>query len=490
VKAGPKAAPSGEPLNLDFLPDSGGERVIAFIEAFCRLPKGGTGNPAGSPIRLRPWQREICHAIYSRDPRPRQGVVSVARKNGKSLLAACLALYHLLADGEASAEVVIVSVDERTAKVIFNLCRRMVELDERLSGVLQIYADKIVDPATDSVLEALPGEWARLQGRNPSCTIADELHVMSVDTWDALAMAGGTRASPLTLGISTECDDDPDNLMARLVEHGRDGEDEGFFLAEWSAPVGCEVDDREAWAAANPQLGDTLDVDHLAAMVRTTRESRFRRFHLNQRVRIDGAWLPPAAWDACADPESGVEDGAEATLGLDGSFSQDCTALTVASIGSVPYVGLVELWEAPEGRPDWRAPIADVEAAVKAACVRWRVREVAADPFRWQRSLQALEADGVPVVEYPQSPQRMSPATSRFYTAVMNGGLTHSGDPRLARHVRNCVLKEDARGSRLSKPSKDSTRRIDAAVAAVMAFDRATQQQPDPADYDILQSVW
>jgi len=259
---------------------------------------------------------------------------------------------------------------------------------------------------------------------------------------------------------------------------------------EFTAPVGCGLHDRDAWAAANPMLGDTLDPDHLAAMARTTRESRFRRFHLNQRVRLDGAWLPAGAWEQCADRDAVIAGGAEVALGLDGSFSQDCTALTVVAVADIPHVDIVELWEAPEGHIGYRVPVADVEQAVREACVRWRVREVAADPFRWQRSLQALDAEGVPIVEYPQSPARMSPATSRFYTAVMNGGLTHSGDPRLARHVRNCVLKEDARGSRLSKPSKDSTRRIDAAVAAVMAFDRATQQQPDPADYDILQSVW
>jgi len=57
----------------------------------------------------------------------------------------------------------------------------MVELDSRLSGVLQTYADKLVHPASDSVLEALPGEWSRLQGRNPVFTVADELHVMSPD---------------------------------------------------------------------------------------------------------------------------------------------------------------------------------------------------------------------------------------------------------------------------------------------------------------------
>ena len=107
MKAGPKAAPDGRPLSLGTLPKSGRDRPVAFIERYCRLPKGGKGNPAERPIRLRPWQREIIHGLYDRDPRPRQGLVSVARKNGKSLLAGCLALYHLLGDGERSAEVVL-----------------------------------------------------------------------------------------------------------------------------------------------------------------------------------------------------------------------------------------------------------------------------------------------------------------------------------------------------------------------------------------------
>jgi phage terminase large subunit-like protein len=67
----------------------------------------------------------------------------------------------------------------------------------------------------------------------------------------------------------------------------------------------------------------------------------------------------------------------------------------------------------------------------------------------------------------------MTPATARFYEAVANGALTHSGDARLARHVGNVVLREDARAARLAKERKHSPRRIDAAVAAVMAHDRA-----------------
>ena len=92
------------------------------------------------------------------------------------------------------------------------------------------------------------------------------------------------------------------------------------------------------------------------------------------------------------------------------------------------------------------------------------------------------------MVEFPQSPARMTPATTRFYEAVMNRSVTHSDDPRLARHIGNAVLKADSRGTRIYKEHKHSNRRIDLAVAAVMALDRAAFHVG--GDYDVLQSVW
>jgi phage terminase large subunit-like protein len=200
------------------------------------------------------------------------------------------------------------------------------------------------------------------------------------------------------------------------------------------------------------------------------REASFRRARLCQLTdQLEDAWLPPAAWAAYADATTLIPDGAEVVLAFDGSFNGDTTVLVVATVDQRPHVDLVELWE-PAGA---QVPVVDVEAAIRAACRRWRVLEIAADPFRWARSLQLLEGEGLPVMEYPQSPGRMTPATGRFYEAVVNQQMTHSGDSRLARHVGNAILREDARGARLAKERKDSPRRIDAAVAAVMAHDRA-----------------
>jgi phage terminase large subunit-like protein len=207
--------------------------------------------------------------------------------------------------------------------------------------------------------------------------------------------------------------------------------------------------------------------------VRRTPEPEFRTKRCNQWVSRASTWLPYGAWARCTDPQP-IEEYAEVILGFDGSFSNDSTALVAVQVGDVPHVDVVECWEKPPGADNgWRVPIADVEEAIREACRRYSVREIVCDPFRWARTYQTLEAEGLPIVEFPQSPSRMVPATQRFYEAVLNGGLTHSGDPRLARHMDNCTLKVDARGARLAKDAKNSPRKIDLAVASVMAFDRA-----------------
>jgi phage terminase large subunit-like protein len=312
-----------------------------------------------------------------------------------------------------------------------------------------------------------------IQGRNPSCSIIDEVHVTDADTWDALALAGGTRERPLTLGLSTECGDEPDNLMARLVEHGRYGEDPSFAFVEYTAPEGCDVVDRKAWAAANPMLGDTLDPDHLATTLRTTREAAFRRFHLNQRVSAAGSWLPPGVWDGLG-TGVGIPDAVDAVIACDGSYNGDSTALIVATVSTTPHFDVLDVWERPDDAEDWTVPLHDVMDSVRKACIRWNVLEVVFDPFRYAMVMQTLEAERLPVVSFPWSPQRITPATTDLYRAVIAGEVSHSGDKRLARHVANAVVREDSKGIRLDKAKRNTRARIDLAAALLMAHSRAT----------------
>jgi phage terminase large subunit-like protein len=289
-----------------------------------------------------------------------------------------------------------------------------------------------------------------------------------------VALATGKQKSSVVLAIGTPGPELDQTVLGRLRAYALDHPEDQLVVWREHSAAGFEdhpVDCQHCWKLANPAGGDFLAWDGLqACLPPKMRESSFRRARLCQLTdQLEEAWLPPSAWAACTDASRHVPDGAEVVLAFDGSFNGDTTVLVVAQVGNIPHLDLVELWEA-DGR---QVPIVDVEQAIRAACRRWRVLEIAADPFRWARSLQLLEGEGLPVMEYPQSPGRMTPATARFYEAVVNGQLTHSGDSRLARHIGNAVLREDARGARLSKDAKNSPRRIDAAVAAVMAHDRA-----------------
>jgi phage terminase large subunit-like protein len=472
-KTGPKAPASLAPIDLRRFPKRGGDRCIRFVERYVTVPKG-TG--AKRRLKLRPWQQEIVRGVLD-EPRPRQGLVSIPAGNGKSTLAAAMGLYGLLADGVEGAQVLVVASDERQARIIQNTARRMVELEPELGARVQIFKDHLYVPASDSVLMALPSDPGALQGWDPSMAIVDELHVVTDDVYEAMEARAGKRDRSLVLAISTPPKTgQDDSVMRRLVDHGRDGADPSFYFREFAAPAGCAVDDEAAWELANPALDDFLHRDALrATLPPKMRENAFRRYRLGQWVSQDDAWLPDGAWARCADPARVVPDGAEVVAAFDGSFSRDCTVLAVATIEPRPHVWLERIWEAPEGRRDWRVPVVEVEDAIRAACLRYRVVEVAADPYRWQRSLEVLDGDGIPVSEFFQTAARMGPATARFYQLVVDQELTHDGGTPLARHVANAVLREDSRGARLAKETKDSPRRIDACVAAVMAVHRAAE---------------
>jgi phage terminase large subunit-like protein len=169
----------------------------------------------------------------------------------------------------------------------------------------------------------------------------------------------------------------------------------------------------------------------VAARFHQIPENEWLRYHAAQWVSGARAWLPAGVWDSCTDTEVIIADGAEVVLGFDVSHNSDSTAIVVVSCGPVPHIEVVDVWERDDTDQDWKVPIEAVEQSIRAACRRWKVREIVADPFRWQRSLQILADEGLPIVEYPQTASRLTPATSRMYEMILAQQLTHSGDPRL-----------------------------------------------------------
>ncbi|WBP93865.1 terminase large subunit [Mycolicibacterium neoaurum] len=475
MKAGPKAAV--DPAPLPWRPRStGSARFAAFCLKFIKVPSG-TG--ALKPLKLRPWQIDLVGSVLNAPVQPRTAGWMLPRGQGKSSLMAAWGLYELFEGGEA-ATICVVAVDERQAGIIFNIARRMVELDEHLARRVVVYKERLEIPSRGAEFHVLPAEPKRLEGLNYSLAVLDEAGVANRDSYEVLTLAQGKRLRSTLVCIGTPGPKLDDQVLLDLRRSAAENpEDKSLVWREFSAagfedhPVSCA----HCWELANPALDDFLHRDAMTALLPPkTREATFRRARLCQLASdAEGRFLDPRVWDDLSTGRP-VPDGADVVIALDGSFSDDTTALLVGTVSPTPHFDTVRVWERPHrGDTDYRVPIAEVEDVIRASCRRWRVMEIIADPFRWTRTLQALESERLPVVEFPHSPSRLTAATTDLYSAAVNGRMSHSGEAKLAAHVGGAVIVEDARGMRLSKQSRSATApKIDLAACLVMAHSRAT----------------
>lgn len=470
LHAGPKRPIDLPPLDLSGLSTSRAKRRIDFIEKFCIVPKGVGG---GEPVKLRSFQKEIIRGAYGKGVRT--ALTSLPRANGKTSLAAMLALAEMFA-GDMSAEVLVVATDERQARLTLNLARRMIELNPELADRTHIYKDRIVVPQNDATLTPLPADPSALHGWDPSLMIVDELHAVSEDVWEAVSSVSGKRPESLTLAISTPASSE-NSVMWKLVSHGRECTDKSFWLKEYAAPPGAAIDDVEGWKLANPALSCArpfLAQDGLAAARKTLREPVFRQLRLGQWVTGSDSWLPFGALDEVGDTHRVVDPKEKVVLGFDGSASGDSTTLIGCTVDD-PHIFVVGLWEDP-GDQRWRVPRSEVDRTVDKAFEDYNVVELAADPWGWRSEIEAWQDKhgNKKVIEFNSAfGKLMGPATDRLYQAVMEHHVTHDGDPDLLRHFANAVAKSTAVGDLITKDKRNSPKKIDIAVASIIAHSRA-----------------
>lgn len=484
------------PVDEAALELSDGPFVVDFANTFCRQTKDTVAGGAGQYLTMRDWQQQLLRHIFAKDPQTgrykhRIATVYMARKNGKSVLGSVVAL-HSLIYGPLGGEVYSCAADKNQAKIVFETAKRMIELEPELNRLARVYRDVIEVPSTGSIYRVLSSEAYTKEGLNPSCVVADETHAwQNSELWDVLALASGAREQPLMLSISTagvKTDTTgQDSVAYRLFQYGQristgEIQDEQFFMASWTPPLDAKHDDPKTWAMANPGLGDLNSLEEFESAVLRTPESEFRIKRCNQWVSSQTAWLPSGAWESCLELVDLTEE-TEICLGFDGSFSNDSTVVVAATTGEKPHVFLIKAWEKPPHIKDWRVDIYDVENTIRDACKRFKVREVVCDPFLWSRTIQTLGDEGLPMVEYSSgSPARMVPACKKFYDMVTQNRLTQDGNQILARHLYNAVLKIDQKGPRITKEHRSSPRKIDAAVAAIIAVDRATLRVEKPEE--------
>lgn len=416
-------------------------------------------------------------------------LVLLPRKNSKSLLGAGLALDGLL--DEPGAEVYGCAGDRDQAKLVFREVRQAVEmspdLDAKQGGIFKVYRDAIEYPATGSVYKALSAEAFTKEGLNPSRVIFDELHAQpNWELWNVMNQGSDTRDNPLILAISTfgvmndptgqtsVCKAQYDYVKTIASRETVDPRYGSRVYETNQRQRGFDYRDPRFWGPANPALGDFLQLPKMRAACSKMPEADFKTKRCNIWVTSANPWLPDGVWGKASDPTRVIPDHADVVLGFDGSKNGDSTAVTVCSIEERPHIDLVGLWERPPNVKTWKVPRSEVKDAIRAACVRWNVLEIAWDEYLWLDAAEELEEEGLPVQFFSQTPSMTVPATQRMYEDVTADppAFTHSGDPRTTRHVDNCKTKTDAKGTRVMK-DPNSPNKIDAAVSAIQAYHRA-----------------
>lgn len=472
---------------------SRGPEVRQFIESYCRATKETIAAAAGDVLVLRPWQVRLIDALYAERPdgslRYRQALIGMPRKNGKTALGAGFGLHGLYL-GPAGGEVYSVAGDREQARICFGAARRMVELDVELSGLTKIYRDALEVLETGSVYRVLSSDAPLKEGLSPTLVVFDEVHVQpDDDLWSVMNLGSGARREALVLGITTAGvrtrSDSRPSLGFRLYEYGQrvvrgDVIDDRFFFAWWEPKAGFEADwtDPAVWREANPGFGDIVAADDFAAnLPPKIPENEYRTKRTNLWVEsVDSNWLSdhPGAWAACASSLRLVA-GQPVTVGVDVSLKHDSTAVVVAGEVDGRVVVEARVWEPDGGRIDHL----DVMAHIRALANKFSLRSVAFDPRFFEVPAQLLADEGFPMLEVPQSPERMVPVCGRLFDLIVGGELAHGDDPVLSAHVLSAVRRESERGWTLSKGK--SRRHIDACVAMALAVSelaRPEQQRP------------
>ena len=490
-------------------------RTINFINQL----KHTKGKWRGVPFDLLPWQDKIIRDIFG-TVKPngfRQyntAYVEIPKKNGKSELAAAIALYLTCGDMEWGAEVYGCASDRQQASIVFDVAVEMVEqcpaLKKRIKPIMSV--KRLVYKPTSSFYQVLSSEAFTKHGLNIHGVIFDELHAQpNRDLYDVMTKGSGdARTQPLFFLITTAGTDRNSicwevHQKASDILEGRKI-DPTFYPVIYGLPDDEDWTDEANWYKVNPSLGHTIDIEKVRAAFNSAKENPaeenlFRQLRLNQWVKQSIRWMPMDKWDDCDETVNiDLFVGRECYAGLDLSTTLDLTAFVLVfpprneteKYIIVPHFWIPEdnlkkrvnrdhvpydVWEVqghirttPGNVVDYRR----IEADIKEIASKFVIKEIAYDRYNATQIILNLQDEGLIMVPFGQGFKDMSPPTKEIFTLVLKNRIIHNHHPVLRWNFDNVHIETDA-AENIKPSKKHSTERIDGAVASIMALDRAVR---------------
>lgn len=500
------------------------DRAVAFIQNL----KHTKGKWDGKPFLLLPWQEQIVRDIFG-IVRPdgkrqfRSAYIEIPKKNGKSELAAAIALYLLYGDGEASAEVYGCANDRNQASIVFDVAKRMVEKSPALLRRSKIAAatKRIVNYRNAGFYQVLSAETGTKHGLNISGLVFDEIHAQpNRKLYDVMTKGSGdAREQPLFFIITT-AGTDKESICYELhtkaldIMNGRKI-DHSFYPVIYGLSDEDDWNDERNWYKANPSLGYTISIDRVRdaykdALDNPAEENVFKQLRLNIWTNSAVAWIPDHIYErGNLKIDFSALEGRDCYAGLDLSSTSDITAFVLVfppRSESEKYIVLPFFW-LPEETLELRCRrdhvLYDVwhrqgyinttegnvihygfiERFIERLGEKYHIIEIAYDRWNATQMVQNLEDMGFTMVPFGQGFKDMSPPSKELYKLLMEGNINHGGNPVLKWMAQNVVMRQDPAGN--IKPDKErSVEKIDGIVALIMGLDRCIRSAPVTSVYD------
>lgn len=503
-----------------------GFEVIDWISEMLAAPDRGEYEP----FVLYPEQEDFVLRYYEINPhtgkrRFRRGVISRPRGWGKSPFLAALAIVEALgpvvpdgwdADGQPVGKpwsevrtplVQIAAVSETQTK------NTWAPLLEMLQGpVLEEYPG--LEPLDSFVnlprgrIEPITSSARTVKGNKPVFAVLDQTEEW-VRSNNGLRLAETMRINAAKVGGTTiespnayipgegSVAEDSAAFWAKIRE-GR-ARDDGLYYDHREAPPETDMTDRDSLLAglaftygdSADRNGGHVDLDTIVATIWDpgTDPQTSRADFLNQITHASDSWISQPEWAGVAAADKVVGRGEEIVLGFDGSRRRnrgvtDATALVGCRV-SDGHLFLLGCWEQPDGPfgQDWQVPTIEVLASVEEAFRDYKVVGMYADPARWESHVAKWEADHGRRLKLKASTQhpiewwmtggrsfQIVRALEKFRSSVVDGELSHDGSSVLTRHILNARRRSSRTGIQIMKEHPDSPNKIDAAIAAVLAW--------------------
>ncbi len=489
------------------------DKAVDFIESL----KHVKGEYAGLPFILEKWQKDdIIRPLFGTlNPdgfrQYRKAYLTVARKNGKSEMAAAIALYLLFADKEPGAEIYGAATDREQAGIVYSVAKRMVEASPELMRRSKIIDSKkrIVVPRTGSFYTAVSKEVMSKHGYDASGIVFDELHAQKDrELWDVLTTSTGSRRQPLIVAVTTAGYDRQsicyeEYSYAKKVLKG-DVIDPTYFAYIREIGPRDSWKNEKNWHKANPALKTFRKIEEMRsafkkALTTPAFQNTFIRLYLNRWTQNVSRWIDIDKWDRCGGTVDAKKlAGRTCYGGLDLASSIDIAAFVLVFPPEkdggrfdilcrfwIPRENMIErvkkdrvqynVWADEKyitPTPGNVIDYARIEADILKDSETFDIKEAGFDRWGAIQLVQNLEGENMTMVPMGQGYKTMSPPTKQLIPLTLNKKINHGGNPVLTWMAENMVIETDPAEN--MKPSKkQSTEKIDGMVALIMALDRA-----------------